>query len=519
MKYIFLIVYCAYLFLRMKKSMHMLQQNFYNNSNRYIKWIFNNKTKSFLTLDLFYLFILLLAYSIKQIPLIMTMFYFFMILLSFHKNRKESVKIALKITARVKRMITTFLIVTCLFIYGCSYLEEFYAFLLLGIYASCNNFIVFLVNVINKPIEKCVYYYYFNKAKTKIKDMPRLSVIGVTGSYGKTSSKNILSDILKVKYDTMPTPKNFNTPYGLMITINNHLDKFTEYFIAEMGACEVGQIKELCDFVHPKYGILTTIGVAHLDSFKSEENIQKTKFELIESLPSDGIGILNMDDPKQTFYPLQNNCEIKWISTQNKEADIYASNIKGTSNGMRFDVQFKGSNTKYKLETQLLGSANVYNIMAAILLAKSLGMHMEEITRGVRGIKPIEHRLEMKKMANLHIIDDAYNSNPVGAKMAIETLDLMPGEKIIITPGMIELKEKQYDLNYTFGTQIASVCDLVILVGKHQTKPIYDGLIASKYPEDKIYVFDDVFEAFNIVRSRKDAYVLLENDLPDLFNE
>ena len=519
MQYMFVIIYLIYIFMRMKKSMHMLQQNFYNNSNRYIKWIFKNKTKSFLTLDLLFIFALFLGFLIKEEIFVMIIFYLFVSFLYFNKNKKEAVKISFKVTARVKRMITTFFLITCALFYGCSYLDAFYALLLLGMYASFNNFVIFFVNVINKPIEKCVYYYYFNKAKTKINDMPRLNVIGVTGSYGKTSSKNILSDILNVKYDTMPTPKNFNTPYGLMITINNHLDKFTEYFIAEMGACEVGQVKELCDFVHPKYGILTTIGVAHLDSFKSEENIQKTKFELIESLPSDGIGILNMDDPKQTSYHLKNDCMIKWISTKNKDADIYASNIKGTSNGMCFDVQFKDDDKKYKLETKLLGSANVYNIMAAVLLAKSLGMNMEEIIRGVRGIKTIEHRLEMKKMANLNIIDDAYNSNPVGAKMAVETLGLMPGKKVIITPGMIELKEKQYELNYALGTQIAQVCDLVILVGKNQTKPIYEGLLASNYPKTQIYVFDDVFEAFNVVRGMKDAYVLLENDLPDLFNE
>ncbi len=519
MEYIFLTIYMFYLFMRMKKSMHMLQQNFYNNSNRYIKWVFKNKEKSFLTFDLFFLFALFFGIFIEEEVLVMTIFYFLVSFLYFNKNKKESVKIRFKVTARIKRMMVTFLLITVFLFYGCSYLDKFYSLFLLGLYASFNSFVIFLVNVMNKPIEKCVYHYYFNKAKTKIKDMPRLSVIGVTGSYGKTSSKNILADILKVKYDTMPTPKNFNTPYGLMLTINNHLDKFTEYFIAEMGACEVGQIKELCDFVHPKYGILTTIGVAHLDSFKSEANIQKTKFELIESLPEDGIGILNMDDPKQTSYQLKNKCTIKWISTKEKKADIFASNIKGTSSGMSFDVSFKGENKKYKLETKLLGSANVYNIMAAVLLAKELGISMDEIIRGVRGIKTIEHRLEMKKMANIHIIDDAYNSNPVGAKMAVETLALMPGEKVIITPGMIELKERQYDLNYTFGTQIAKVCDLVILVGKNQTKPIYDGLIESNYPKNKIYVFDDVFEAFNIVRGMKNAYVLLENDLPDLFNE
>jgi UDP-N-acetylmuramoyl-tripeptide--D-alanyl-D-alanine ligase len=497
----------------------MLQQNFYNNSNRYIKWIFKNKSKSFLTIDLLFIIALIIGIILKQIVFVMTIFYIIMDIYYYKNTKKETTKINLKITSRVKRMIFTFLVLTFILLYGCTYLDKTYAFLIIGLYASLNNFVIYIVNGINKPIEKVVYYYYFNKAKTKIKDMPRLSVIGITGSYGKTSSKNILADILKVKYDAMPTPKNFNTPYGLMLTINNHLDKFTEYFVAEMGACEVGQIKELCDFVHPKYGILTKIGVAHLDSFKTEENIQKTKFELIESLPSDGIGILNMDDFKQTSYKIKNNCSIKWISTKNKNADIYASNIKGTSSGMSFDIQFKGENKKYKLETKLLGSANVYNIMAAVLLAHLLGMNMDEITRGVKGIKTIEHRLEMKKLGNINIIDDAYNSNPDGAKMAVETLGLMPGFKVIVTPGMIELKDKQYDLNYEFGRQIAQVCDLVILVGKKQTKPIYDGLIDSKYEKEKIKVFDDVFEAFNVVRSMNNAYVLLENDLPDLFNE
>jgi UDP-N-acetylmuramoyl-tripeptide--D-alanyl-D-alanine ligase len=287
-----------------------------------------------------------------------------------------------------------------------------------------------------------------------------------------------------------------------------------------MGACEVGQIKELCDFVHPKYGILTRIGVAHLDSFKTEENIQKTKFELIESLPSDGIGILNMDDPKQVSYDFKGKCKIKWIGIENKDADLVASNIKGTYSGMSFDVQFKGEKKKYKLETKLLGNANVYNILAATLLARELGMSMDEITLGVKSIRTIEHRLEMKKVGHLNVIDDAYNSNPIGSKMALDTLALMPGVKVIITPGMIELKDKEYDLNFEFGRQIAKVCDYVILVGKSQTKAIYDGLLEEKYPKDKIDVFDDVFQAFNVVRSMGDGtYVLLENDLPDLFNE
>lgn len=519
MQYLFYFFFFIYVCMRMKKSMHMLQQNFYNDSNRYIKWIFKNKKKSFLTYDLLFLPVLVFGYCFHQSFLLLALFYLVLCLVYYQSNKKESVKIGFKVTARIKRMLITFFLLTFFLLYGSTFLEEKYALVFLGFYASLSNFVIALINILNKPVEKCVYYYYFNKAKKKIKDMPRLHVIGITGSYGKTSSKNILADILKVKYDTLPTPKNFNTPYGLMLTINNHLDKFSEYFIAEMGAFKIGQIKELCDFVHPKYAILTTIGLMHLETFKTEENIQKTKFELIESLPSDGIGILNMDDEKQVSYKRKNNCTIKWISTKNKNADLYATHIEGTPTGMRFTVQFKGEKESYPLETKLLGSANVYNIMAAVLLAKSLGMSMEEIQKGVRSIHTIEHRLEMKKLGNVNIIDDAYNANPVGAKMALETLALMPGKKVILTPGMIDLKDKQDELNYEFGRQMAQVCDLVLLVGKEQTKSIYKGLLDENYPKTQISVFNDVYEAFNVVRGMQGAYVLLENDLPDLFNE
>lgn len=520
MKYLFIFIYSIYLILRTKKSIHMLQQNFYNSSNRYWHWIFKNKTKSFLTIDILFFIPLCLGILINQIVICYIAFYFIILVYYYLQMKKEVVKIKLKITPRVKRMVITFSIIYIGILLLSNYINIIYAGIIIGLFATINNFIIYLVNIINKPVEKCVYLYYYNKAKRKIKDMPRLEVIGITGSYGKTSSKNILADILKVKFDTLPTPKNFNTPYGLMRTINDHLDKFTEYFIAEMGACNTGEIKKLCDFVHPKYGILTRIGVAHLETFKTEKNIQKTKFELIESLPIDGIGVLNMDDPKQREYKINNNCQIRWISIENKDADLIASNIKGSPSGMEFDVTWKEDQKTYHLETKLLGSANVYNIMAGVVLAKELGMSMEEIIRGVRGITPIEHRLEMKKLGNINIIDDAYNSNPVGAKMAVDTLSLMPGKKVIVTPGMIELKDKQYELNKIFGTQIAQVCDYVILVGKTQTKPIYEGLMEKGYSKEKIEVIDDVSLAFNIIRTMDaNTYVLLENDLPDLFNE
>ena len=149
-------------------------------------------------------------------------------------------------------------------------------------------------------------------------------------------------------------------------------------------------------------------------------------------------------------------------------------------------------------------------------------MDIEQIQIGVKRIKTIEHRLELKKFGNINIIDDAYNSNPVGSKMAVDVLGLMDGKKIIVTPGMIELGSEEYSANMEFGRHIASVCDEVILIGEHQTKPILDGLHKEKYSDKKIHILNDVKEAFPLMRKLsegKESYVLLENDLPDIFNE
>ena len=210
-----------------------------------------------------------------------------------------------------------------------------------------------------------------------------------------------------------------------------------------------------------------------------------------------------------------------WIGIDSDDVDLKATNIKLSGDGTTFDCIFKGDKKKYKFQTKLLGKHNVYNILAAILLGHELGMSIDELKRGVASVKTIEHRLELKPYGTNYIIDDAYNSNPVGSKMALDVLGLMDGIKIVVTPGMIELGEKQYEANYKFGEYISEVADYVILVGKNQTKPIYDGLKNKTYNKDNIYVINDVKEAFPIMNklSTKKTYILLENDLPDLFNE
>lgn len=510
-------------YFKSKKSMHMLQQNYYDESGRYFLWMKKNLKKVFLTVDIF------LLLSIICLLLNETVSYIFFASLSFlltiiYHSKKEQVKKPLVVTARIKRLFTTLSIIyiILLAIILCNYNKDYlaYYYVSLSLITYLNYFVILIVNKINIPVEKCVYLKYKFQAQKKLKSM-NLPVIGITGSYGKTSSKNILNDILNVKYNSFATPKNFNTPYGLIRSINNYLDKFNDMFIAEMGAFKVGEIKKTCDLVHPKYGILTIIGEAHLESFGSRENIQKGKFELIESLPSDGIAILNGDDKYQRSYKLKNNCEVCWIGIDSDNLDCRAENIKLSGSGTTFDCIFKGDKQKYTFTTKLLGKHNVYNVLAGIMLGKKLGMSISQLQRGVASIKTIEHRLELKKYGSINIIDDAYNSNPVGSKMALDVLNLMDGEKIVVTPGMIELGEKQYELNYKFGEYISKVGDYTILVGENQTKPIYDGLIKSGYDKDKIFVINDVKEAFPLMNklAEKNTYVLLENDLPDLFNE
>jgi len=536
-----MILYCILLFIificilyKTRKSLYMLQQNLYNENNRYLKWVSKN-IRDFLSPELIIIFLAALGYfvtfDLEMIPsillLIIIALYGVEILRLDQDKNKEQNKISFKITARVKRLIITFtilmLIPTIFFILNWNTSSTAWLFIfIISMIVYLNRFIVYIVNIINKPIEKCVFLYYKTKAQNKLRDMSNLKVVGITGSYGKTSSKNILSDILNIKYNALPTPKNLNTFYGLMITVNNHLTKFDDIFIAEMGAYVRGEIGGLCKLVKPKYGILTTIGKAHLESFGSEENIQKAKFELIESLPLDGIGVLNKDDPKQVSYELKNKCQIIWIGIDNEDVEVRATDIKCSSIGTSFNIIFKGDKKKYPFTTKLLGKHNVYNILASVALGREFGITIEQLQQAVLSVKPVPHRLELKPLGKFYQIADDYNSNPVGAKNAVEVLGMMPGLKVVVTPGMIELGKDEAKINEEFGGQMASVADYVVLIGEKRTKPIYDGLIKKGFDKKRIIIYNDVRDAFPFIdglTGKQEVYALFENDLPDTYNE
>ena len=514
------------------KSIHMLQQNLYNENNRYLKWTFKNLNISLINLNLYgILFSSFLFFSNNKILesffiLILMSIYIVSLSIDKDKRKNDQNKKPLVITKRVRRLIITMSI-----IYLLPILFVFFdidnrniCILIVSILTSLNFFIVYIANLINYPIERMVYHYYERKAKNKLKSMSNLKVIGITGSYGKTSSKNILNDILNIKFNSLATPKSLNTFNGLMITVNNKLSKFDDVFIAEMGAYVKGEINGLCKLVNPKYGIITSIGTAHLETFGSEKNIINGKMELIEYLPSDGIGVLNKDDIKQIDYKIKkkDHCKILWVGIDADDVDVKGSNIRCSYKGTTFDVEFKDTDKKYTFETKLLGKHNVYNILASLALGYEFGISIKELQQAVKKVKPVEHRLEIKKLGNFYQIDDAYNSNPVGAKSALDVLNMMEGTKVVVTPGMVELGEKEKELNKEFGKQIAEVADKVILIGENRTKPIKEGLKDKKFDEENIYILNDVRDAYVLIdkfKTEDNLYALFENDLPDTYTE
>ena len=516
----------AYVIKVSKRTLHMLQQNLYNENNRYVRWV--NKSYKITILNVPVLcfilsFILFINNQmIDDFIIIITMcFYFFSYFDERDIAKNNQNKKPLVITPRIKRLIVTLVILYVFPVIMFVVTKSTAFFIVSTIFTAFSFYTTYLALIINTPIEKMVYNHYKSMAMEKLRSNKALKIIGITGSYGKTSCKNILNDILNIKYNALASPKSINTFNGLIMTINNKLSKFDDVFIAELGAYVEGEINRLCDLVNPKYGIITSIGLAHLETFGSEEAIIRGKMELIEHLPQDGIGVLNKDDPKQKNYNIKNNCKILWIGIDNKDVDVHASNIKIEGMKTTFDVVFKGDKKKYKFETKLLGRHNVYNILSALALGIEFGIPIKDLQLAVKRVKSIEHRLSLTKFANFYQLDDAYNSNPIGAKGALDVLSLVEGFKIVVTPGMVELGSKEYELNKEFGKQISEVADLVILIGEKQTKPIYDGLVEKDFPKSKIKILKDVRESYILINNLKEEniYALYENDLPDTYNE
>lgn len=376
-------------------------------------------------------------------------------------------------------------------------------------------FMPMIANFINKPIEKGVNNYYINDAKRIINELPNTTVIGITGSYGKTSTKFYLEKLLSAKYNVLMTPESYNTTMGVVKTVRMSLNATHEIFLCEMGAKGVGEIKEICDIVHPKHSIITSIGEQHLETFGSVENIIKTKFEIADCI-TDGTVFLNFDNDFIREHKLDKNKITYGLKGGN---DYNAYDISVSQKGTTFTVSH-GEETK-TFTTKLLGEHNVQNILGAIAVAHTFGVSFDELVFPVKRLEPVPHRMEILDKGNgVTVIDDAFNSNPAGAKAALKTLSGFDALRIVATPGMIELGEREYELNKELGENAVDCCDIAILVGERQAPPIKEGLLNKGFPEDKIYVAKDLNDGMRYaysVQPGRNRVILLENDLPDNF--
>lgn len=462
-----------------------------------------------------------LIFHVIGVVLLLLNLYFYNLIYKAYPAKKKLV-----FTPRVKRMLaTTGLIFVIFFILWINLPRTVYS--IFGFFVYPLSFIwLILANYINKPIEHLVNQYYYKDALQLLAKNPNLIVIGITGSYGKTSTKNVLYTMLSKNFNVLMTPESFNTKMGLTRTIREHLRPTHQILIAEMGAKEVGDIKELCTFVKPKFGVITSIGPQHLDTFKSFENIISTKGELFRYLEPNGTAFVNIDDENVKNILLRDDVKaVKYglLEENQLTADYTIESISVGNNGSSFTLVQNSSGKKVRLNTKLLGKHNLSNVLAGASIALTLGVSMDRLGTMTADLKPVDHRLSIRRVNDQYtVLDDAFNSNPVGSKMALEVLKQFEGnKKIIITPGMIELGDQSYSLNKTLGENIADACDYVILVGKNQTKPIWDGLSHKMYPEDRIYVASSIKDGFRKLSEIVgfNDVVLIENDLPDTFNE
>lgn len=382
--------------------------------------------------------------------------------------------------------------------------------------------LVSLSNLLLYPVEAAFRQYYLASARRVLRHFRPL-VIGVAGSYGKTSTKSILAQILGTRHSALATPRSFNTPMGLCRVIREQLRPEHRFFVAELGAYRRGEIRDLCRLVRPTIGILTAVGPEHLERFGSLENVIKAEFEIIEALPPDGLAIFNGEDP--TCRDLARACRCDSVlagGPPDPRRAIWAENVRLTSAGLRF-VLCTTAGQRAEVTTPLLGRHNVTNILAASAAALRCGLSFDDLVTAIPRLEPIEHRLQL--IPNDHgvvVIDDTYNSNPRGAAAALETLATFEGgRRYLVTPGMVELADLQDSAHREFGRQAAQVCDGVILIGPRQTRAIAEGLVEAGFARDRLIVTRSLAEATERLKTllRRGDVVLFENDLPDNYSE
>ena len=344
--------------------------------------------------------------------------------------------------------------------------------------------------------EKRIFDNFYNKASQKLKLMPRLNIVVVTASYGKTSIKNFISQTISKNLKVYQTPRSVNTLAGIVQDINNNLLQDTDVYVVEAGAREEGDIKAIVDLLNPQYAVVGTIGPAHIEYFKTIDNIKKTKFEILQnSSIKKAFVIKNLKNDVN----IPHNLSVQYfpLGVKNQHSDL---------DGLSFESKI--GDEFFHFETKILGEFNIVNIIAAISVARELGTHITQIQKNVSNLKQVEHRLQRIDAGGKIIIDDSYNGNFDGMSSAIHLVSLHPGRKIIVTPGLVESTQ---ELNFKLAKLIDEVFDLVIITGELNYKILSTNISKAQ----KIILKDKtLLESILGSNTKSGDLILFANDAP-----
>lgn len=529
---IILIICGAYMLLNFRHDIHMLQQNSYR-IDRYWKWL-NSSGDIASGVRMVNVCVLFLLFSTLLSPAMNALIAACVCIGQAIFMLRQKFKKPLVYTPRVRRIygvcafISVAIVVALALTVGRGSSDAFLyysggqvtlgALLMLCIFSWA---VAILAVFLLKPVEAAINSRYRNEAVAILRSMPDLKIIGITGSYGKTSTKHYLHRILSEHYDVLMTPGSYNTPMGVIRTVREMMKPYHQVFICEMGAKQLGDIKEICDMVHPQTGIVTAVGPMHLESFKTIDNVQKTKFELVDALPADGLAVINNDFEKCADRPVSNVRALRYGVASSPEAcDFSAKDIAYSADGTSFTVVGRDG-TEISLRTRLVGECNISNLVAAVVVALHLGVTPDEIRRAVESIEQVEHRLNVKRTpGGVTIIDDAFNSNPAGSRMAVDVLSQFTGGKrIIVTPGMIELGSEQENLNRELGRHIGESVDVAVVVGAYNRDALTSGILSAGFEKKNLHIVDSFADSQVLLGKilKSGDVVLYENDLPDSF--
>lgn len=513
-----LIVFIAYMAFCLRRGMtylHLFQQEEYDGS-RFVRLIMENRVvDTRLSLALFLSGVLWFVLS-GLLSLLITCLCFAVIVILEADPRNASKK-KLVMTQRARRIYFVALLI--MLVMGLWW----FVFPLPWIWivnVQAVPFILIIANAVLQPYESSVQNKFWQEAHKKLVDLDP-KIIGITGSFGKTSVKHILGHVLKTQAPTLITPGSVNTPMGITRIVREQLDETHKYFIVEMGAYGPGSIERLCRLAPPDMGVITAIGQAHYERFKSLDTVAEAKFELAESVTNSGGTMIVHDSCLRIPYARQKVDEkpAQFVIC-GEGGGVHAMEIRSVSQTPAgLEVRIAWKNTPYTLNVPLFGLHHGHNAALVFATAATLGIPPENIVAALKSVPQITHRLEVKKQGDGTIlIDDAFNSNPEGFRSALDVLAAMQGRKILITPGMVELGEAHEEEHEKIGLRAGEVCDTAVIVLPERIPTFIKGFRSTANGKALIEVasFKEASEWLDRNKQPGDA-VLIENDLPDIY--